>query len=116
MNLSRTLDRRTFVVDMGRGSLAVAVLGIAGCAPAATGSAVPSRSLATSGSASPGTSRGASPQATASSAPGTSAEAGAPAWSRVNLGFVSAYILVQGARRRSWIRASKAVATRSPRH
>ena len=40
MNLSRTLDRRTFVVDLGRGSLALAVLGIAGCAPAATGSAV----------------------------------------------------------------------------
>ena len=43
VNPSRTLDRRTFVVDLGRGGLALAVLGIAGCAPAATGSAVPSQ-------------------------------------------------------------------------
>jgi glyoxylase-like metal-dependent hydrolase (beta-lactamase superfamily II) len=94
VNLSRTLDRRTFVVDLGRGSLALAVLGIAGCAPASTGSAAPSRSLATGG-ASAEPSASASPASTASDAPSTSAAA-APAWSRVNLGFVSAYILVHG--------------------
>jgi glyoxylase-like metal-dependent hydrolase (beta-lactamase superfamily II) len=97
VNPSRTLDRRTFVVDLGRGSLALAVLGIAGCAPTAIGSAAPSRSLAASGSASPGASTSASPGATASGAPSTSAGPGTPAWSRVNLGFVSAYILVHGA-------------------
>jgi glyoxylase-like metal-dependent hydrolase (beta-lactamase superfamily II) len=95
VNLSRTLDRRTFVVDLGRGSLALAVLGIAGCAPAATGSAAPSRSLASTGA-----SASASPDATASADAGASPSAGAstsaPAWSRVNLGFVSAYILVHG--------------------
>ena len=98
MNQSRTLDRRTFVVDLGRGSFALAVLGIAGCAPAATGSAVPSRSLATNGGASPDASASTSPEATASAATSASAsaEAGGPAWSRVNLGFVSAYILVHG--------------------
>ncbi len=96
MNLSRTLDRRTFVVDLGRGSLALAVLGIAGCAPAATGSAAPSRSLAASGGASPDASASASPAASASAAASESAGAGAPAWARVNLGFVSAYILVHG--------------------
>jgi glyoxylase-like metal-dependent hydrolase (beta-lactamase superfamily II) len=96
VNPSRTLDRRTFVVDLGRGSLALAVLGIAGCAPTAIGSAAPSRSLAASGSASPGASTSASPGATASGAPSTSAGPGTPAWSRVNLGFVSAYILVHG--------------------
>jgi glyoxylase-like metal-dependent hydrolase (beta-lactamase superfamily II) len=96
VNPSRTLDRRTFVVDLGRGSLALAVLGIAGCAPTATRSAGPSRSLAASGSASPGASTSASPGATASGAPSTSAGPGTPAWSRVNLGFVSAYILVHG--------------------
>ena len=96
MNPSRTLDRRTFVFDLGRGSLALAVLGIAGCAPAATGSTAPSRSLAASGGASPDASASASPAASASAAASESAGAGAPAWARVNLGFVSAYILVHG--------------------
>ena len=96
MNLSRTLDRRTFVVDLGRGSLALAVLGIAGCAPAATGSAGPSRSLATSDGAAPDGSASASAAASASIAASGSSGAGAPAWTRVNLGFVSAYILVHG--------------------
>ena len=94
MNLSRTLDRRTFVVDLGRGGIAIAVLGIAGCGPAATGSADPSRSLAATGGGSPGATAGSSPAASATAVASTSGEAGAPAWSRVNLGFVSAYILV----------------------
>ena len=98
MNLSRTLDRRTFVLDLGRGSFALAVLGIAGCAPAATTSAAPSRSLAASSGASPDTSASAGPDAsaTADATASASAEAGGPAWTRVNLGFVSAYILVHG--------------------
>ena len=96
MNLSRTLDRRTFVVDLGRGSLALAVLGIAGCAPAATGSGGPARSLATSDGAAPDGSASASAAASASNAASESSGAGAPLWARVNLGFVSAYILVHG--------------------
>jgi glyoxylase-like metal-dependent hydrolase (beta-lactamase superfamily II) len=96
VNLSRTVDRRTFVVDLGRGSLALAVLGIAGCAPAATGSAGPSRSLATSDGAAPDQTASASAAASASIAASESSGAGAPAWTRVNLGFVSAYILVHG--------------------
>jgi glyoxylase-like metal-dependent hydrolase (beta-lactamase superfamily II) len=91
VNPSRTIDRRTFVADLGRGGLAFAVLGIAACGPAATGSAVPSRSLATAGA-----SAGSTPDSTASAAASGSATASGPAWSRVNLGFVSAYILVHG--------------------
>jgi glyoxylase-like metal-dependent hydrolase (beta-lactamase superfamily II) len=93
VDLTRTIDRRTFVVDLGRGSLALAVLGVAGCGPAATGSAVPSRTLASGASPSPDT--GASPSA-APTASSSAAAGGAPAWTRVNLGFVSAYILVHG--------------------
>ena len=97
VNPTRTLDRRTFVVDLGRGSLALAVLGIAGCAPAATGSAAPSRSLAASGGGSPDASASASAEATAS-APRAGAPRPAPhrPGPGVNLGFVSAYILVHG--------------------
>jgi glyoxylase-like metal-dependent hydrolase (beta-lactamase superfamily II) len=80
---------------MGRGAFAVAVLGIAGCAPAAQGTASPAVAAPASpggSTAAPGSPAAASPTqgAPASTAPG------ATAWSRVNLGFVSAYLLVHG--------------------
>jgi len=81
MHDASRLDRRTFIAELGRGALAISVLGLAACSPAATtaepqspaggptASGVPSRSPATQG--------------------------GSLAWSRVNLGFVSAYVLVR---------------------
>jgi glyoxylase-like metal-dependent hydrolase (beta-lactamase superfamily II) len=88
-------DRRTFLADMGRGAFALAVVGLAACLPAATAS--PSRSATPSG-----------PGPSPSGEPGPSTTTGAPpsgeppasgdavTWERVNLGFVSAYILVRG--------------------
>lgn len=94
---ARRLDRRTFVADMGKGAFALAVLAIAACTPSSMASGRPS--LAASPSSTPGGSAGggaASPSATvaASSAPPPSD--GALTWTRVNLGFVSAYILARG--------------------
>jgi len=88
---SRRLDRRTFVADLGRGAFALAVLGIAGCAPGSSGTTRPPTPAA---SAAPGTSD-APPGATATAGVPPSTIPGALAWSRVNLGFVSAYVLVR---------------------
>jgi glyoxylase-like metal-dependent hydrolase (beta-lactamase superfamily II) len=75
------LSRRVFLADLGRGSVAVALFGVAACGPAATGT--------------PSSSAAASVPAVTPSTP-----VGSPAngfdWARVDLGFVSAYILVRG--------------------
>lgn len=85
----RVIDRRTFIADLGRGAFALAVISVAGCGPAAGPSA---SGLGSSPS-------GASPAGAGSSgdpaAPPASGS-GAHAWERVNLGFVSAYILSRG--------------------
>ena len=88
----RLIDRRTFVTDLGRGAFAVAILGVAGCAPASRSTGSPAfRPDPASGAAS------ASPDAAGSPSGEASASAsGELAWSRVNLGFVSAYLLVRG--------------------
>jgi glyoxylase-like metal-dependent hydrolase (beta-lactamase superfamily II) len=79
--------RRAFLADLGRGTFAIAVIGVAGCATAA--SASPGSSPAPSAGAS--ASSAASPSAPAA----TSAGAGGTAWQRVDLGSVSAYVLVR---------------------
>jgi glyoxylase-like metal-dependent hydrolase (beta-lactamase superfamily II) len=92
---SRTLDRRAFLADLGHGAVAIALFSIAGCAPSV--SPTPARTSSGAGSPGPGGSAGspsASTPAGASSPPG-SAAAGV-SWERVNLGFVSAYLLVRG--------------------
>lgn len=98
MDLSRPLARRTFIADLGRGAFAIAVLGVAACAPSGTGSAAPSRAAASSApSASTGAASGSTPApADGSASPSPSGGSGAPGWGRVDLGFVSAYVLVHG--------------------
>ncbi len=96
MYAPQPIDRRTFLADLGRGAFALAVLSVAGCGPAAQAS--PSRSGAASSSG------GSSPEASASNGPSGEPSSAAPpspagdavTWERVNLGFVSAYILVRG--------------------
>lgn len=91
------LSRRTFLADLGRGAVAIAVFGVAGCATPA------SSTRPTAASAAPSS----SPPGGASSEPSATAAAGASAggssgptdgfdWERVPLGVVSAYILVRG--------------------
>jgi len=82
------ITRRTFLADLGRGTVALAVVGIAGCATQSGGSSGHQGSPGQTGAGA------------ASAAPGGSTPAGSPSggvtWERVNLGFVSAYILVRG--------------------
>jgi glyoxylase-like metal-dependent hydrolase (beta-lactamase superfamily II) len=93
----QSLDRRTFLADMGKGAFALAVVGIAACSPASVASSQPARASAgpdgPSGSGSPKAPAGA---ATTGSAHPPGGGGGAIAWERVNLGFVSAYVLVRG--------------------
>jgi glyoxylase-like metal-dependent hydrolase (beta-lactamase superfamily II) len=96
-----SLDRRAFITDLGRGTLAIAVVSVVGCGPAATASPGPIGTLRASGAtASPaGSAAGGSPPGGASDGPTPSEGSGGGAtltWERVNLGFVSAYILVRG--------------------
>src|SRR5262245_6560777 len=86
---------------MGKGAFALAVVGLAACGPSAIATSQPSRSAAAGGS-SPGSSSdgGASASAASGSASNPPAGSGsggdAVTWERVNLGFVSAYVLVRG--------------------
>ena len=106
MHAATPIDRRTFVADLGKGAFAIAVLGLAACAPAATGTARPGASASSpaspaagggggygDGYGEPPAASGAGSSAGASTPPGGG---GAVAWHRVNLGFVSAYLLVRG--------------------
>ena len=77
---ARSLSRRTFLAGLGHGSLAIAVVSLVGCGPAAV-SAEPSGAASTPSPLPPGT------------APSSGA---AVTWERVDLGFVSAYLLVRG--------------------
>lgn len=82
---SRRVGRRWLLVQTGRGAVGIAVLGFAAaCSDSGTGA----------GSSDPAEDETSPTQ----SAPADSgaAPAGSMAWSRVNLGFVSAYVLVRG--------------------
>jgi len=82
------ISRRGFLYDLGRGTLALAVLGLAACTDA-DGS--PDVVSTTSPDVEPNSTTTA-PDATSTTQPPS---AGAVAWQRVNLGFVSAYIVVR---------------------
>jgi len=88
------LSRRLFLSDLGRGTLAVAILGptaVACGSSGGDGSAVPSTTAAT-----PSSTTG--PPITTEPGPidTTGAELAPLEWARVNLDFVSAYVLVRG--------------------
>ena len=92
----QTIDRRTFIADLGRGAFALAVVSLAACSPGAQATVRPSASAAGSTPA-PGSQSPSEPPA--SGAPPNSVPPAGDklTWQRVNLGFVSAYILVRGA-------------------
>ena len=81
--LVRQVARRWVLRQSGRGLLGFAVLGLVGCSDAESSGPAAAPSGTGSGRASP----------TADPAPGA---AQGLAWSRVDLGFVSAYVLVRG--------------------
>jgi glyoxylase-like metal-dependent hydrolase (beta-lactamase superfamily II) len=92
LNVAQPLDRRTFLADLGRGAVAIAIVGLAGCAPGATASP---RAAASTGSSPAGGSSPSGSASTTTGAPPSSGGTGSVTWERVNLGFVSAYILVR---------------------
>ena len=92
----RTIDRRTFLADLGRGAFAIAIVGMAGCSPSTLATFTPGPAGPTPAGASPG--EGSSPTVGAggSTPPGSGPPGAGVTWSRVSLGFVSAYLLVRG--------------------
>ena len=84
---SRRVGRRWLLVQTGRGAVGIAVLGVA---------AACSDPGSTSTGASDPVEDETSPTKSAPGDSGTADAAGGMAWSRVNLGFVSAYVLVRG--------------------
>jgi glyoxylase-like metal-dependent hydrolase (beta-lactamase superfamily II) len=88
------VSRRVFLADLGRGAAAIAIVSLAACAPASSGTAAPTRTASASSSTPPSGSPGASatPGASGSNPPTTAGLR----WERVNLGFVSAYLLIRG--------------------
>lgn len=91
MDGSTMIDRRTLLADLGKGAFALAVVSVAGCAPAALSSARSSASQ--SAAAGPTGDPASAPPSAAASASAPPSSGAAFAWERVNLGFVSAYIL-----------------------
>jgi glyoxylase-like metal-dependent hydrolase (beta-lactamase superfamily II) len=89
------ITRRTFLADLGRGTLALAVVGVAGCAPAGASSR-PAGNGSAPPTTPPGSPPGSPPASEATSSSGAPPAGGSVTWERVNLGFVSAYILVRG--------------------
>ena len=93
MNGTADYTRRAFLTDLGRGAVALTVFGFVGCAPSGSS---PSGST-------PSATNGQEPSGSAPpSAPPASGDASSPpasgagvSWERVNLGFVSAYVLAR---------------------
>lgn len=84
--------RRMLLRDMGKAGLAVMILGTAACASESTDNATPTPETTEGGSTT-----GPSPtSAPGSTAPAETSSDGAHEWHRVNLGFVSAYLLYRG--------------------
>ena len=81
------VSRRWLLVQAGRGGVGIAVLGFAACSSDDSGNA---------GATSRASGSPTEPAAPVPGAPSSRAAAGELAWSRVDLGFVSAYVLVRG--------------------
>jgi len=96
MELGTLVSRRTFLVRAGRGTFAVALVGLAGCAPsAASPPPIGTPPSTYPPSFPPGGPSGAPASADPSGPPSDAPPAGSVAWHQVDLGFVSAYVLVR---------------------
>ena len=98
MSSRRGITRRAFVMDLGKGTLAVAVFGLAAVA---CGDEEPAATTAAIGAAEPPTTTPETTSPPTTSPETTSAPTESPAgdepfaWERVSLGFVSAYVLAR---------------------
>jgi glyoxylase-like metal-dependent hydrolase (beta-lactamase superfamily II) len=96
MTTALPLTRRAFLTDLGRGAVALTIIGIAGCAPSASGSASAGSSATPGSTGDASSTSGAAPAASSAPPSEPAAPAAAVTWERANLGFVSAYVLVRG--------------------
>lgn len=87
----RRLSRRAVLLGAGRGTLAVAVLGVAACASDDTGSGAAGGSTPTVGDGASAGTQGSPASEDPAAAPPAPVQ-----WERVALGSVSAYVLVRG--------------------
>jgi glyoxylase-like metal-dependent hydrolase (beta-lactamase superfamily II) len=83
------ISRRGFLFDLGKGTLALAVLGLAACNDTSEPAVTVPTSTSTTGQPDPVTT---TPDTTATTQPPVTSGI---TWQRVNLGFVSAYIVVR---------------------
>lgn len=92
-----SMTRRAFVTDLGKGTLAVAVFGLAAMACSEDDPLSPTTTPSTSpGSSAPPTTSPVTTSPETTNPATTSPQAvGAVTWERVNLGFVSAYVLAR---------------------
>jgi glyoxylase-like metal-dependent hydrolase (beta-lactamase superfamily II) len=91
------IDRRAFLADLGKGAFAVALVGLAGCSPSVLASLAPTASPAGAGGPTPPPSDGSGSPGGGTAGPSEGpprTPAPGRSWARVNLGFVSAYLLV----------------------
>ncbi|HET6654404.1 MAG TPA: MBL fold metallo-hydrolase [Nocardioides sp.] len=86
----RLVDRRWFLTQTGRGVLGIAVLGLAACSDSG------SNGGAATSDATQEPSDTTAPDSPSDAPEESGASAGGLEWSRVDLGFVSAYVLVRG--------------------
>lgn len=98
MTTHALVTRRMLLRDMGKAGLAVVLMGTAACSSDPTDNATPSiEPDSTSTSAGPGsTSSNSDAPSTSQAAPTSGGAAGGHEWHRVNLDFVSAYLLYRG--------------------
>jgi glyoxylase-like metal-dependent hydrolase (beta-lactamase superfamily II) len=89
------LGRRQVLLDLGFGGVAVAVL--AGCTTGSSGSVATGTGSATAGSTTAGSTTAGSTTAGSTTAAGPD-PTGELSWKRVELGFVSAYVVLRGGR------------------
>lgn len=98
------LQRRTFIAGVGKGAFALALVSLVGCGSSRTTQAPASAPGDTAGPGATPAGPGATPGGATTAPPTGPATSGPPAgspppggvaWERVNLGFVSAYLLVR---------------------
>jgi glyoxylase-like metal-dependent hydrolase (beta-lactamase superfamily II) len=96
MTAHRLINRRMAIAEMGKAGLAIAVFGTAACSDGGADATTTAWGSAPVTSAGPATTTTTWAGATTTARPATTTAPAASSWQRVNLDFVSAYILYRG--------------------
>ena len=96
MTTHRLINRRVAIAEMGKVGLAIVVFGTAACSDGGADATTTAPGTTPVTTAEPSTTTTTSPGSTTTSAPATTTTPAASTYQRVNLDFVSAYILYRG--------------------